>query len=209
MRRALLALGAALLTVWTPAAGAVPAQDERLVADDVAEFGVFIEEGVEDAYGIILDIDAVDRAVAQVRADDLDGGLVILSAGASDHASLEAFAEATFAELAGRGAAVDTLVVVTPDETWAVTSSPSASVDAALDASSQAFFAGAFADGYRTFFAVVEPAGSATTPTTTPDASAEEGDTDSGSGISWLLPVLLVGGLALIGFLFWRSRRAK
>jgi hypothetical protein len=210
MRRALLALGAALI-ILCPAtiAGALPAQDEALVADDVAEFGVFIEEGVEDAYDIALDIDAIDRAVADVRASGQDGGLVILSADASDHASLEAFTDATFAELSRRGAAVDTLVVVTPNETWAVTSSSSGSVDAALDASSPDFFAGDFVDGYRAFFAVVEPADAATTPTAAPDVTAAESDTDSGGGIGWFLPVLLIGGLGLIGFLFWRSRRAK
>ncbi len=158
MRRALLAFGAALMILCPAAiAAALPSQDEGLVADDVAEFGVFIEEGVEDAYGITLDIDAIDRAVAEVRAGGQDGGLVILSADATDHASLEAFTDATFAELNRRGAAVDTLVVVTPDETWAVTGSTSGSVDAALEGSSAAFFAGDFADGYRAFFAAVEP----------------------------------------------------
>ena len=208
MRRALLALAAALL-ILTPAtiAAALPAQDEGLVADDVAEFGVFIEEGVEDAYDVTLDIDAIDRAVADVRASGRDGGLVILSEEASDHVSLEAFTDATFAELSRRGAAVETLVVVTPDETWAVTDTSSGSVDAALDASSADFFAGDFADGYRAFFAVVEPA-DATTPPTAAPATTGESDTDGG-GMGWILPVLLIGGLGLIGFLFWRSRRAK
>ncbi len=207
MRRALLALGVALIILCPAAtAAALPTQDEGIVADDVAEFGVFIEEGVEDAYDVTLDIDAVDRAVAQVRAGGQDGGLVILSADVSDYASLEAFTEATFAELARRGAAVDTLVVVTPDETWAVTDS-TGSVDAALETSSPDFFAGDFADGYRAFFAVAEPSGESTTPDLTPDATS--GESESGGGIGWFLPALLIGGLGLIGFLFWRSRRAK
>ena len=91
MRRALLALGATLITLCPAAAGAaLPTQDEELVADDVAEFGVF--------------------------------------------------GEATFAELTRRGAAVDTLVVVTPDETWVVTGSRAGSVEPALEASSADFF---------------------------------------------------------------------
>ena len=217
MRRAMLALAAALL-ILSPAtiAVALPAQDERLVADDVAEFGVFIEEGVEDAYDVTLDIDTTDRAVADVRGSGQDGGLVILSADASDHASLEAFTDATFAELSRRGAAVETLVVVTPDETWAVTSTSSGSVDAALDASSADFFAGDFADGYRAFFAEMDgadpvqvPAEEPAVPAEAPDSSGEASDTDGGGGIGWFLPVLLIGGLGLIGFLFWRSRRAK
>jgi hypothetical protein len=180
------------------------------MADDVAEFGVFIEEGVEDAYDVTLDIDAIDRAVADVRASGQDGGLVILSADASDHASLEAFTDATFAELSRRGAAVDTLVVVTPNETWAVSSATtSGSVDAALDASSPQFFAGEFAGGYRAFFTELGPADVATTPTDAPEATASGGEDDSGGGIGWFLPALLIGGLCLIGFLFWRSRRAK
>ena len=135
MRRALLALGTLLIVLHSAAiAGALPAQDVTVIADDVAEFGVFVEEGVEDAYGVEIDVDEIDTAVAGVRATGQDGGLVILNADASDHASLAAFTDATFAELSRRGAAVDTLVVVTPDETWAVSAS-AGSVDAALDAS--------------------------------------------------------------------------
>lgn len=211
MRRALLALGAALV-ILLPAtdASALPAQDVGIVADDVAEFGVFIEEGVDEAYGVTLDIDSIDRAVADVRATGQDGGLVILSADASDHTSLEAFTDATFEELSQRGAAVDTLVVVTPDETWAVsTAATSGSVDAALDASSPQFFAGEFAGGYRAFFAELEPSVGATTSTDAPETTASGSGDDSGGGIGWFLPALLIGGLCLIGFMFWRSRRAK
>lgn len=123
VRRARLAL--AIVIVLSPArpAAALPAQDVSLISDDVAEFGVFIEEGVEGAYDLAVDIDRIDRSVAGIRATGQDGGLFILSADASDHTSLSTFADATFQELGRWGAAVDTLVVVTPDETWAVSSS--------------------------------------------------------------------------------------
>lgn len=213
MRRALLALGAALIMIILSSptlASALPTQDVGLIADDVAEFGVFIEEGVDEAYGVTLDIDQIDRAVADVRAGGQDGGFVILSAEASDHTSLAAFSDATFADLSQRGAAVETLVVVTPDETWAVTgASSSGSVDAALDASSPQFFAGDFADGYRAFFGEMSTVDPASTPADTPEATTGESNDESGGGIGWFLPAFLIAGLCLIGFLFWRARRAK
>ncbi|MFA9565024.1 MAG: hypothetical protein ACERLM_10015, partial [Acidimicrobiales bacterium] len=203
MRRALLALGAALM-IMTPTTGAsaAPAQDVRIITDDVAEFGVFIEEGVEDAYGVTVDVAAIDQAVADVRGSGQDGGLVILSDDASNHASLETFAEAVFQELGQRGAAVDTLVVVTPDQTLAVTDTmSSASMDAALDASSNDLLAGDFVVGYETFFADVEPADTPATPTEPAETTVAKDD--SGGSIGWFLPALLIGGLCLIGFLFW------
>lgn len=213
MRRALLALGSILSALCVaPIAAALPAQDVTLITDDVAEFGVFVEEGVEDAYGVPIDIDEIDAAVAAVRATGQDGGLVILSADASDHASLAAFSNATLQELGRRGAAVDTVVAVTPDQIWAVSSSAGA-IDTALDASSSAFSRGDFADGYEAFFAALDPAdATAAAPSDAGDpdeAAGEQSAEDSGGGIGWFLPALLIAGLCLAGFLFWRSRRAR
>lgn len=190
MRRASVLVVAAVLglAAGSPALAAEPGEVAAIVADD----GVYVEPGSSATSDEISDLVTTLRnegepASVIVLADEPSGGAVT-------------FADAVIDDLGE-----DNLVLVVAPESYGIAGASSRfsedEVAAALDAAGGE---DSDADLVRRF--VSELVGADLLPVPAGPGATDPGATDTGSGgVSWL-PIILIGGLLLVGWLWWRGR---
>lgn len=194
MRRAAVLAAAAVLGLATSSPALAAEPDD--VADIVADDGVYVEPGSSATADEISDL------VTTLRNEGEAASVIVLSGEPSGGA-------VTFADAVVDDLGEDNLVLVVAPESYGIAGESSrfsedevaAALDAAGAGDSDVDLVRRFVSELVGADVVPAPAGPGATDPDPTDSTTDSG----GGGISWL-PVILIGGLLLVAWLWWRGR---